>query len=271
VPHADANGVARLLVEVVDDYLSPSEREVLEIHVLPINDAPWFKTANWTGVVIGESERAVITASVADDKDYRFGETVRVTYSLVAPEDADEEWQGGRFTLPDSSSMDYSANCTLNEDASEVVCEDRIERLNDWLLNGIILTQLTQSDLTVLLKVDDLGNIDKLDRPLDGNTTLLITLGANTLLLAEIPESNAALIGGVIAGVLAAGVIAALAFAFRHKKAQEAAEAYFDDMMIGMEGTANESPLYQSAQTGGESPIYASKPTLPPQENAPGA
>jgi len=260
VPLLDQNGINRLLLQVVDDFGAPSQTVVLEIRVLPINDRPWFINANAT-LSSGKNGTDVftITSEVTDIRDYKFGRVVEVSYTVITA-GADPADVGGTFIQPGKSTNGKDSPCVVSNDALSIKCTDKIEKVNSWLRTGIDMVPFDAvTEMRILLKIDDLGAIDKLNRSLDNNLTLLLNRTADGLIAQTTPPAdNTAFIVAPIAGVLAGAIIAGIIFAIRNKKAKAAVESYFDKFALGVEGMTHASPLYVEAKKGAESPLYKS-------------
>jgi len=257
IPTANSNGKIRLLVSVIDDYFASSQRQVVEINVLPINDPPAFALVEYQVVKDKNGTDVFVIGSKVNDTDFKFGRTMEVTYTIVAP-DGTRAVAGGHFELPKASAAGNKANCTVASDGFSITCTEKIEKLNKDLADGIyLIPDEGVSDLQVNLKVNDLGNIDKLNRSLSSNFTFTINRNVTALVTVATPATdNVALIAAPIAGVLAGALIAGIIFALRRKAAKAAVENYFDKFALGMEGMTQASPLYVEAKKGGESPIY---------------
>jgi hypothetical protein len=278
VPDPNVNGVARLLLQAVDADFAASAREIVEIVVLPINDAPFFERHNFTlGKVDNSTQDVATILSDVKDIDFMFGYNLSVTYTLIRTSGNSGNGnntgdnlkrQGnnngnvetlGRFVLPSDSPTGDKPPCTLSADEKQINCNHLVEKVDPWLKGGIALVlQEGVQSARVELNVNDLGNIDKNPNQ-DLNTSvfidIIIPLGQ---LVGSVkpPGNNIALIAAPIAGLLAGAIIAGLIFAFRRKQAKAAVESYFDRFALGMEGATNTSPLYEGATKGGESPIY---------------
>jgi len=257
VPAPNSNGKIRVLVQVVDDGFAFSQRQVVEINVLPINDPPAFQLVEYEVVKDKNGSDVFIIGTMVNDTDFKFGRTMEVTYTIVSP-DGERAFAGGHFDLPSSSDKGSKANCTVASDGLSITCTDKIEKLNKDLSDGIYLVpDEGVSDLQIKLVVNDLGNIDKLNRPLNASITIDLHNNVTALVVVAAPTTdNVALIAAPIAGVLAGALIAGIIFALRQKAAKAAVENYFDKFALGMEGMTQASPLYVEAKKGGESPIY---------------
>jgi len=261
LPNLDQNGDNRLLLRVVDDQLAPSQSVVLEIRVLPINDYPWFTVANASlGANNNGTDVFDIISEVTDIRDYKFGHTVSIVYTVVVPDGGDASVVGGQFYLPPTSAAGVVPPCVVAPNGLSINCTDKIEKVNSWLKAGIPLEPYDGvTEMIVFLNVSDHGAIDKLNRSLDNNATLYLNRTVDGLTsVAVTPSNNVALIAAPIAGVLAGALIAGLIFAIRRKQAKAAVENYFDKFALGVEGMTHASPLYVEAKKGGESPIYKS-------------
>ena len=296
VPNANANGVVRLVFRLYDGIDYSTENTIVEITVLPINDPPQFddfdgklSKANTT-LVTGENETvdAVFLTSAVSDIDFRFGRNLSVTYTIIktagmsdnaspnangnananggnsnqTKRDVEQQTNGvernGHFDMPTESASGEKAPCVVAADGLSITCNSKIEKLNPWLRAGVVLVpDLGVEVVTIGLYVNDLGNIDKLNRPRDANETLVFQLPAAALVASVVPTTNnVALIAAPIAGLIAGALIAGLIFFIKRKSAKAAVESYFDNFALGMEGATNSSPLYVEAKKGGESPIY---------------
>jgi len=255
---------------VIDDIGASSQREIVEITVLPINDPPKFDAANATMSAFKYADNstaaAVMITSAVSDIDFHFGRDLRVNYTLLQTVESGNRENHiessaieilGLFILPADSALGERAPCIVAPNSASIQCEGKVEKLNAWLKGGIFFRPVEGvTSVAILLNVSDLGNVDKLNRPLDANLTLLLELPATALIVNAVPTDNVAMIAGPIAGLLVGALIAGLIFALRRKRAKEEVEAYLDQFALGVEGQANNSPLYVDAAKGGESPIY---------------
>jgi len=290
IPWPNVYGEANALITVLDDSSAPSQSEILVITVLPVNDAPDFiQYGRVPGKVANSSQDKWFIQSEVFDVDFYFDYRLNVTYTLrkangaggnggnvdtsspsaFAPAKRSLEQNGnvvdpdrrGWFVLPQTSGAGDPPPCVVSDDGLSITCEELIEVLNPWLLNGIdlVFDSSVSGQVEVELNVNDLGNIDYRDPPPPLNTSRWIReqIAAASLGAATKPaNNNIALIAAPIAGLLAGALLAGLIFAIRKNKQKEAVENYFDRFAIGMEGVSNASPLYEGATIGGESPIY---------------
>jgi len=275
VPKPNANGIVRLLIQGIDPQYAASLREIVEIVVRPINDPPKFDIANKTGGKFGNTTLDMwYIVSQVSDIDFKFGKLMNVTYCLRKADTAAANGNGngngnnddppaGQFQMPPETVSGEKAPCILQENDRCISCLDKIEKLNTWLKNGIVLVfELgVVGDVEVELNVNDLGNIDyrqnDMDVALNVSVFLRDPLVADSLAAATKPATNnIALIAAPIAGLLAGALIAGLIFAIRRNQAKAAVESYFDRFALGVDGATNSSPLYEGAAKGGSSPIY---------------
>lgn len=70
------------------------------------------------------------------------------------------------------------------------------------------------------------------------------------------PEDNSLLIAGPVAGLLAGMLIAVGIWRLKSNSAAKAVDTYFDNFAINMDGSSQNSPIYEGATTGGESALY---------------
>jgi len=257
VPAPNVNGQVRLLLEVVDDQFAPSQRAVVIIDVLPINDPPAFQLVEYEVVKDKNGTELFLLGTKVNDTDFKFGREMIVTYTIVNADNT-TALAGGFWLLPEKSSAGKVAPCVVSADGFQITCREKIEKLNPWLTNGIELAPDDGvSQLYILLNVSDIGNIDKLNRTLDTQLRILLDRNVTALVVvADATTNNVALIAAPIAGVLAGALIAALIFLIKRKQAKAAVENYFDKFALGMEGMTHASPLYVESKKGGESPLY---------------
>jgi len=261
VPNRYANGDVRELLEVLDDKLAPSQQVVVEIDVLPINDEPFFTlTTASLAALPGASGSNNVTAivvesTISDIHDYAYGHALNVTYWINAT-----DGNGGTWVMPSPSSSGVKAPCNISADGLNISCSTLIEKLNSWLKDGIFLIPNSNaSSITIFMNVNDLGNIDKWNRPLATNKTLVIIFGSNAITVANGPNtSNTTLIAAAIAGLIAGALIAAVVFYLKRKNAKAAIDSYFDKFALGVDGASQTSPLYVPGTKGGENRIYKS-------------
>jgi len=255
VPAPDANGVTRFLIEVLDDYNAPSNPVVVELTVLPINDPPKFDRLDFhLSTSFNVSGGSFVIEGQVSDIDFKFGHEVALTITVLTSSNASAD--AGNFSLP------AGTPCNISTDAKTVECQAMITDINFWFAAGLdFLPGAGLDNVTILLSLDDLGNIDKWNRPDTTNATIVLnhTLpeALQTKTIAAV--NNTLLIVAPIAGLLAAIGIVALLFFFRGRKAASAVDDYFDRMALEMDGSVNASPLYEAAAKGGESVLYKSK------------
>jgi len=258
VPAPNANGVARLLVAVVDDRYASSPVHVVEIVVDPINDAPFFvqdkKKLDKSSTRLeirrnGDQNVLSVFAEVSDILDYRFGRELNVSFHV-------REEESGSFNTTDE-------HCGVSADGQTLWCKAKLETLAIILRSGfdyVLNNDRSYGQYNVEYFVDDLGNIDKLNRPLNASILLTIDKEGESLTASTIPkQNNIALIAGPIAGLLAGVAIAGLVFLLRARRQKDAVADYFDKFAVDLTGATNSSPLYKGQTAGGDSPLYKSR------------
>jgi hypothetical protein len=262
IPDPNVNGVNRLQIQAIDGSQATSAIEIVEITVLPINDAPDFEMANWTLTKDDEtSQDKVNIVSLVGDIDFTIGFSVNVTYTLISTTKAgapasSEVSADGHFLLPKYA--DEVPPCIVSENGKSITCIELIENTNPWLIYGIDLVfDLGVTTARIELNVNDFGNIDK-NFGRDLNSSFFVDIDLPLGLLVgdtATSSSNLGLILGPLFALIGAGLIAGLAYAFR-RRIKEAIDSLSDDTNGGSEAPVNISPLYEEAAIGGESPIY---------------
>jgi hypothetical protein len=272
IPKPNVNGVAKLLLQALDPQYAASNKEIVEITVLPVNDPPFFFYTNHTvGTAANSTRMTWEIFSTVGDVDFVYGRDLNVTYCVVAvhmtgdnstyevDENPELEITDAWFVLPPPTPGGELPPCEVSDDGVCISCEDSVYNLNLWLRTGIelVFNESASGQIAVELNVNDLGNVDYRDPPppLNVSVFLLDEILAGLAATTKPAADNLILIIAPIAGLLAGAIIACLIFMFR-KRAREAVESYFDRYAMGMEGATNTSPLYEGATKGGASPIY---------------
>jgi hypothetical protein len=152
------------------------------------------------------------------------------------------------------------APCKLNEAKTEVVCNDPQADINVWISSAVVFYPAnTAGTFNLFLYVDDLGNTDKLQRPLTANKTITVLLNEDTGLLPDTPVDNTGIAVGLsVGGAVAIAGIAVLIAKLRKKN--DVIDNYFDNLTDSIQTGAN-NPMYRSAFSESANPLYLAKQT----------
>jgi len=246
IPNPNLNGQTRFLVAVMDDYAARSTPVVVDLLIYPINDPPKFDELEAEFVYEAATNETYFRVfGTTSDIDFKFGKHVRLTVT-VADLNA---------TLGEPAS---ASPCTWQDDGYTIVCEGLINSVNSWFASGFrVIPKEGVTDVNVSFILDDLGNVDKDLNPNITYASLSLNRTIEELLATKpVVADNTALIAAPIAGLLAGLVIMGLVWWFRANSTKDAVDAYFQRAALNLEGSANTSPLYKGAATGGESVLY---------------
>jgi hypothetical protein len=216
VPKPNVNGVARLLLQAVDADFAASAREIVEITVLPINDAPFFEKVNYTLSKVSNSTQDKVTLlSDVKDIDFMFGYNLSVTYTLVftsgnAGGNGNGNGNGGNntnatgamkrqstngnngcladnsgnnnrealgyFEMPPDSPTNDKPPCTLAADMKSINCNHLVEKVDPWIKGGIALV-LQEGVQTAHIELN-VNDLGNIDKNpgQDLNTSVCITI-----------------------------------------------------------------------------------------------
>jgi hypothetical protein len=165
--------------------------------------------------------------------------------------------------------------CRLAEDELSISCTTYINKIADWVsLVRYVVVEFEAEDpedvdqmRTLTIVVDDLNNVDhRPDQNLYDTVVLEVPVIAKVNEYSGIstegnePEDNSFLIGAGIGGAFL-GLLLIAAVAYFKRDSGDDVTKYFDKFSLEMDGTTQESPIYEGATTGGESVIYQSKMT----------
>jgi hypothetical protein len=224
----------------MDDSYATSAQEVVRVEILPINDEPAINDLT-SGRTSEDPSIVFITGSVSDI-DFLVGRRMQLNATITDGEGAFLE--------------DVDEQCFLSADGTLVSCTADISDINHIFGRGLLLEPATS--LTVTLVLNDLGNIDKNDAPLETVAEVSIVVDEAGMIVTTNPDKgdNSLLIAGPVAGLLAGLLIAAGIWRLKSNSAAKAVDSYFDNFALNMDGSTQTSPIYQGATTGGESALY---------------
>lgn len=173
------------------------------------------------------------------DIDFYFEYSLKVKASLIRAQWVDE-------LIADDAPCDVTSEYGLE-------CEDEITGLNNFLSNqGLpILVDSEVKSAVALFLLDDMGNVDKLNRPLSSGFTIVFLMNEDDDLTVPLA---AVVILPVVAAVTAASIAAA--WIMLGSKAQAYAGASFDAFAVSSVGTGTQSPLYNDDGRVINSPLY---------------
>jgi hypothetical protein len=141
-----------------------------------------------------------------------------------------------------------------------IVCKAEIRKLNNFLSSDglpILIEEGAHSALALFL-LNDTGNVDKWDRPLQSGFTIEFFIPDDSEVVIPIA---AIVILPVIAAVSAVSIAAA--WFLLGSRAQAYAGASFDAFAITSTGTGTKSPLYEEEGRNVNSPLYAESAAPP--------
>jgi hypothetical protein len=251
----DAKNFATFNLVAEDDYEARSVTVKAIIRVMPINDAPTITAGDSyqiTRETEGETRFLLSDVSVNDIDAFR----KKIIFSVRL---ADES--SGRLEA-EGSNADLAfagpkAPCTLNEAKTEVVCNDPQADINVWITSIVFYPANTTGTFNLFLFVDDLGNTDKLQRPLTANKTITVFVSEDTGLLPDTPgDSTGIAVGLSVGGAVAIAGVAVLIAKLRRKN--EAIDNYFDNLTDTINTGAN-NPMYQAAYNDAANPLYQAR------------
>jgi hypothetical protein len=254
----DAKNFAQFNIVGEDDFEARSVTEKAIIRVLPINDAPTITSRDSyqvTRETDGETRFILSDVSVNDIDAFR--KKIVFGIRLTDENSGRLEAEGSNAALAFEGAK---APCKLNEAKTEVICTDPQSDLNVWIGSAVVFYPAnTTGTFNLFLYVDDLGNTDKLQRPLTANKTITVLVNEDTGLLPDTPTDNTGIAVGLSVGGAAAIAGIAVLIA-KLKKKDGVIDNYFDNLTDSIQTGAN-NPMYQAAFSEAANPLYLAKNT----------
>jgi hypothetical protein len=254
----DAKNFATFNLVGEDDHEARSVTVKAIIRVLPINDAPTITSRDSYQVTRDtEGETRFILSDVAVHDIDAFKKKIIFGVRLTDENSGRLEVEGSNADL---AFKGPKAPCKLNEAKTEVVCNDPQADINVWISSAVVFYPAnTAGTFNLFLYVDDLGNTDKLQRPLTANKTITVLLNEDTGLLPDTPVDNTGIAVGLsVGGAVAIAGIAVLIAKLRKKN--DVIDNYFDNLTDSIQTGAN-NPMYRSAFSESANPLYLAKQT----------
>jgi hypothetical protein len=269
-PDENVHGRTNMAFVVEDDEPLRSNIEPIRIDIRPINDAPVLEAKLVPrNKVETEVDGQVVGVSVTSltDPDFLAFKEVKITIT--------DDSGNGRFALenfdlsPESEDL-ANTPCRLAEDELSISCTTYINKIADWVsLVRYVVVEFEAEDpedvdqmRTLTIVVDDLNNVDhRPDQNLYDTVVLEVPVIAKVNEYSGIstegnePEDNSFLIGAGIGGAFL-GLLLIAAVAYFKRDSGDDVTKYFDKFSLEMDGTTQESPIYEGATTGGESALY---------------
>ncbi len=254
----DAKNFATFNIVGEDDYEARSVTQKAIIRVMPINDAPTI-TARDSYQVTRETEgetRFILSDVSVNDID-AFRKKIVFGIRLTDQDSGRLEAEGSNA---DMAFTGAKAPCKLNEAKTEVICTDPQADINVWIGSAVVFYPAnTTGTFNLFLYVNDLGNTDKLQRPLTANKTITVLVNEDTGLLPDTPTDNTGIAVGLsVGGAAAIAGIAVLIAKLRKKN--DVVDNYFDNLTDSIQTGAN-NPMYQAAFSEAANPLYLAKQT----------
>ncbi len=251
----DAKNFATFNLVAEDDYEARSVSVKSIIRVLPINDAPTITAQDTYQVTRDADGTRFLLADVSVNDIDAFRKKIVFSVRLVDENSGRLEAEGSNADLAFTGAK---APCKLNAAKTEVVCTDPQADINVWISSAIVFYPAnTTGTFNLFLYVDDLGNTDKLQRPLTANKTISVLVNEDTGLLPDTPTDNTGIAVGLsVGGAAAIAGIAVLIAKLRKKN--EIIDNYFDNLTDTIQTGAN-NPMYQAAFSDAANPLYRAK------------
>jgi hypothetical protein len=253
----DARNFASWNIAGEDDQNLRSVTVRAVIRVLPINDAPVITAQNsYTVTRDSEAETKFLFSDISVNDIDAFKKPITFTIKLLSENSGRLEAHGSNTDLAFGGKK---PRCVLSEDKTEVVCNDPQTDLNVWISSAIAYYPNVDNagEFKVLLSVDDLGNTDKLQRPLTDNKTITVFVNEDTGLLPDTPgDSTGIAVGLSVGGAAAIAGIAVLIAKLRKRNA--VVDNYFENLADNVQ-TGATNPMYQAAYSDAANPLYKAK------------
>jgi hypothetical protein len=256
----DERNYAALTFTARDEHGGEARPVKAIIRVMPINDPPYIQ-ANETVTITAPNDGDLPSFTFQEfslgDPDARNKE---ITFIVAIPAEA------GSLNVTYARAFEAigskPAACTdiSNDTIIAITCSDPQSLLNELYFQSIVF-QPFEGQMSTLISVfvDDLGNTDKFQRPLNASLDIKVQYSRDTGLIEEntTPDNTLTIALSVSAGAAVAGVAAAIALARKARAAQ------VDDFFEKLGDTfdkSNTSPIYQGDQLKQfNSPFYQPK------------
>lgn len=230
------------------------------VRVLPINDPPYIQANNTVTITApstGDLPPFTFREFNLGDPDSRKKE---INFVVAIPAEA------GTLNVTDPRAFESVSNKPAacidisNGTFTAISCTDPQSLLNELYFKSVVFTPFEgQMSTIVSVFVDDLGNTDKFQRPLNASLDITVQYSRDTGLIEETttPDNTLTIALSVSAGAAIAGVAAAIALARKARAAQ--VDDFFEKLGDTFD-TANTSPIYQGDQLKQfNSPFYQPK------------